>query len=80
MLALAEEYKANNDGDSAQRVYWRIVAIDPDHEEAHKGLRHHNYDGKWFEGYEELSKYRREEARRKLEERVRVHLRRPKDP
>lgn len=68
LWALAEDLKANDKRDEWKTVLKRIIEIDASHEGAHKGLRHHFYDGKWFESYAELSIYRREEAKRMLEE------------
>ena len=45
-----------------------IIEVEPDHEEARKALSHRAYDGKWFESYSALSKYRRDEEKRMLEE------------
>jgi hypothetical protein len=50
--------------DDAKRVYKRVLELDPDNEAARKALRHQRYDGKWFESFAELSKYKREEAAR----------------
>ncbi|MCZ6597894.1 MAG: hypothetical protein O7B99_09670 [Planctomycetota bacterium] len=46
----------------------RILELAVDHEGAHKKLRHHSYDGKWFATYTELSRHRRAEEKRMLEE------------
>ena len=62
LLELATSYTTASNDDAAKKVYKKIVALDPNHEAAHKALRHHNYDNKWFESYAELSKYRREET------------------
>jgi len=62
LLELAKSFSASSKDDAAKKTYKRIVEVDPNHEEAHKALRHHFYDNKWFESYAELSKYRREEA------------------
>jgi len=66
--ALAQGYKDAERDEDARTVYRRILELAPEHEEAHKGLRHHAYDGKWFESYAALSKYKREEAQRMKEE------------
>ena len=63
LMELATAWKEAGKEAEAKDAYTRILEIDPDHEEAHKALRHHNYDGKWFTSYAELSKYRREEAK-----------------
>lgn len=67
LLELAKQYQTAENDDAARAVFKRILDVDPNHEEAHKGLRHHLYDGKWFESYAELSKYRREETARMKE-------------
>ncbi len=53
--------------DAAKRVYKRVLELDKDNEAARKALRHQLYDGKWFESFAELSKYKREEAARMKE-------------
>lgn len=68
LLALAEELKAADRAADARTVMKAVLEIDPDNEEAHTALRHHRYDGKWFESYAALAKYRREEAARMKEE------------
>ena len=62
LLEVAKAFTAESKDDAAKKTYKKIVELDPKHEEAHKALRHHSYDGKWFESYAELSKYRREET------------------
>jgi len=62
LLELATAYTTATKDDAAKKVYKKIVELDPNHEAAHKALRHHLYDNKWFESYAELSKYRREET------------------
>ena len=52
----------------SRQVLERILEIDPNHEDAHKALSHHFYDGKWFTSYAELSAYRREEEKRMKEQ------------
>jgi len=66
--ALAASYEAAEDKASARSCYERILELDDAHVAAHKALRHHEYDGKWFTSYASLSKYRREEATRMKEE------------
>lgn len=51
----------------SRTVLEKILEIDPDHEDAHRALSHHFYDGKWFTSYASLSAYRREEAKRMKE-------------
>src|SRR5262245_32134552 len=62
LLELAKSFSTAGKDDAAKKTYKKIVELDPKHEEAHKALRHHFYDNKWFESYAELSKYRREET------------------
>lgn len=62
LLELAKAFATGGKDDAAKKTYKKIVELDPKHEEAHKALRHHFYDSKWFESYAELSKYRREET------------------
>ncbi len=50
--------------DAAKLVYKRVVEVDPNNETARKALRHQLYDGKWFESFTELSKYKRDEDTR----------------
>jgi hypothetical protein len=64
LLELAKSYQTAENDEAAKKVFERVVELDPEHEEAHKALRHHHYDGKWFKSYAELSKYRREETER----------------
>ncbi len=53
--------------DDAVATYERILKLDAEHEGAHEKLRHHRYDGKWFETYRALSAYRRAEEERMAE-------------
>jgi len=62
LWALSEWCQENGLDAEAKVVLQKIITIDPDHEGAHRALRHHNYDGKWFESYAAMSKYRREQA------------------
>ena len=68
LIALAATLKSEDNRDGARAAFRRVLEIDDMNEKAHKGLRHHLYDGKWFESYAKLSKYRREEAKRMKEE------------
>ncbi|MEQ1894557.1 MAG: hypothetical protein ABL998_18610, partial [Planctomycetota bacterium] len=62
LMELAASLKTAGKDDAAKKALKKVIEIDPNHAEARKELRHHNYDGKWFESYAELSKYRREET------------------
>lgn len=68
LLALAEARLAEKDEDGARRAWSRILELHADHEAAHRGLRHHRYGDRWYVTYAELSKARRDEARRRLDE------------
>ena len=68
LVELAAAFEKEGKDDAVRKVYTKVLEIDPNHEAAHKALRHHNYDGKWFTSYAELSKYRREEAKRMKDE------------
>jgi len=60
LWALSEWCKENGLDDERKAVLGKIIEVDPEHERAHKALRHHHYDGKWFTSYAAMSKYRRE--------------------
>jgi hypothetical protein len=62
LLELAASFAGGPQQDSADKVYKRVVEIDPNNEVARKALRHQQYDGKWFESFAELAKYKRDEA------------------
>lgn len=64
LLEVAQWCECNEKAAEAREVYKKILEIDASHEAAHKALRHHFYDGQWFESYVALSKYKREEAQR----------------
>lgn len=68
LWALHEWCIAQERRDLSKTTLLKLVEVEPDHEEARKQLGHRAYDGKWFESYSALSKYRREEEKRKLEE------------
>lgn len=67
LVELATAWKEAGKTKEAKAAWTRILEIDPEHEEAHRALRHHLYDGQWFKSYAELSRYRREEAQRMRE-------------
>jgi len=62
LMELAASLKTAGKDDAAKKALKKVIELDPNHEAARKELRHHSYDGKWFESYAELSKYRREET------------------
>lgn len=64
LLEMAATWKEAGEDDAARASWRRVLEIDTENRDAHKGLRHHEYDGKWFETYTALSKYRREEEKR----------------
>ncbi len=68
LLELATSFSTAGKDDASKKVYKKIIELDPNHEAAHKALRHHNYNGKWFESYAELSKFRREETAKMKEQ------------
>lgn len=68
LWTLHEESRAGGRRDLSKIALKKIIEVAPDHEEARKALGHRRYDDQWFESYSALSKYRREEEKRKLEE------------
>ena len=74
LMELAAWCKENDRQAQAREVYRKVIGIDPDHAAARKALRHHSYDGKWFETYVALSNYKRAEAKRMLEEEGKVRF------
>jgi hypothetical protein len=67
LLKLATEYDEARRPAEAKRVYERVIELDTDNAIARKALRHEFYDGRWFESYVVLSRYKREEAARMKE-------------
>lgn len=68
ILELARAWKADRQSAAAKAAFNKVLELDAENEEAHKGLRHHKYDNKWFESYSALSKYKREESARMKEQ------------
>lgn len=68
LWALHEWCIAQERRDLSKATLLKLIEVEPDHAEARKQLGHREYDGKWFESYSALSKYRREEEKRMLEE------------
>lgn len=64
LLEIATACASGGQEEAARKIYKKVLELDPKNEAAHKGLRHQPYDGKWFESFAELSKYKREEAAR----------------
>jgi len=62
LLELAATYVGGPMQASADKVYKRVIELDPNNEVAHKALRHQLYAGKWFDSFAELAKFKREEA------------------
>ena len=62
LLELAASYVGGPMQASSEKVYRKVIEIDPKNEVAHKALRHQFYDGKWFESFAELAKFKREET------------------
>lgn len=74
LWALHEWCLAQERRDLSKATLQKLIEVEPDHEEARKQLGHRAYDGKWFESYSALSKYRREEEKRMLEEEGKVRF------
>lgn len=68
LLELARAWSSAGQEDGAASAFQRVLDLDAKNVDAHEGLRHHLYDGKWFETYTALSKYRRAEDDRMLKE------------
>jgi tetratricopeptide (TPR) repeat protein len=73
LLELARAWKEAGKRKESKSAFERVLEVDAENEEAHKALRHHSYDGKWFKSYSALSKYRRAEAKKKAEEGLSRH-------
>ncbi len=68
LLELASSFESTGAPESeTNRIYKRVLELDPKNEVAHKALRHQFYDGKWFDSFAEMSKYKREEDARMKE-------------
>ena len=68
LMELSQWCEENTLREQKRAVLKRVLEIDANNEPAHTALRHHFYDGKWFETYAELSSYKRDEAKRMLDE------------
>jgi hypothetical protein len=66
LLALAERWSSEQNESAARSAYERVVKLDSNNATARRGLRHHAFEGQWFETYASLSAHKREEARRML--------------
>jgi hypothetical protein len=75
LTVLARQWSESGDEKAAGQAWSRILELDAKHEAAHKGLRHHLYDGRWFETYTGLYRYRREEDARMLADKGLVRFR-----
>jgi hypothetical protein len=62
ILELGRSWKSARKSAAAKAAFLRVLELDPENEEAHKGLRHHFYAGQWFTSYSALSKYKRAES------------------
>ena len=62
LLELAASYAGGPMQASADKVYKKVIELDPNNEVARKALRHQLYAGKWFDSFAELAKYKREET------------------
>jgi hypothetical protein len=61
LLELANACTTANQAASARKAFAKVLELDPANEAAHKGLNHQLYEGKWFESFAELSKFKRDE-------------------
>lgn len=75
LLELARAWAASGEEEAARSAFARVLALEPANEAAHAGLRHHAYDGRWFETYTSLFEYRRAEDARMLSEKNVVRFR-----
>jgi hypothetical protein len=66
LLALAERWSSEQNESAARSAYERVLKLDSNNATARPGLRHHAFEGQWFETYASLSAHKREEARRML--------------
>jgi hypothetical protein len=64
LYELALWCEAEERDEDARGLCERVLKLDPEHAGAHEKLRHHRYDGRWFETYRELSRYRAAEEER----------------
>lgn len=64
LQALAAEYEQAKDRNAAKLVHLRVIEVDPNNEVSRAALRHQFYDGRWFESFVELAKFKREEDER----------------
>jgi len=60
---LAQSLKQSSKYADARKVMEKIVAIDPEHADARKGLGHQKYAGRWFKSSVELMMFRRKEEK-----------------
>jgi len=67
LLELAAKYADADREADARRVYERVIELDTDNADARAAMRHEFYDGRWFESYVKLARYKREEAKRMRE-------------
>jgi len=73
LFELALWCEVESRADDSRSVLERILKLDPEHAGAHEKLRHHSYDGRWFETYRALSEYRRAEEERMAKEGLARH-------
>ncbi|MGK0216545.1 MAG: hypothetical protein ACI9HE_000017 [Planctomycetota bacterium] len=66
LATLAEGFTASGDESGAAQVWKAILRVDKGHSGAHEGLRHHEYDGAWYETYASLASFRRKESKSML--------------
>ncbi|MFT7680069.1 MAG: hypothetical protein ACI8QC_004075 [Planctomycetota bacterium] len=64
ILELARAWKKDRKSKESKAAFARVLELDAENEEAHKGLRHQRYDNQWFKSYSAMAAYRREETKR----------------
>lgn len=64
LLELARSWKKDRKSKEAKAAFARVLELDEENAEAHKGLRHQRYDNQWFKSYSAMAAYRREETKR----------------
>ena len=73
LMKLATRYSDTSNSAAADKVYRRVIELDPDHKAARTGLRHQHYDDQWFESFVALAKYKRKEAARMKSKGLALH-------
>ena len=73
LLELARSWKKGRKSKEAKAAFARVLELDEENIEAHKGLRHQRYDNQWFKSYSAMAAYRREETKRMAEKGLARH-------